>query len=135
MPKHKCCASAPSTLLSTAARSSSCLTSRLWDYCSASAASLFGTCVGDSIADRIREALQASPNGLTRKQIWNLFHGHVSSGSIDQALERLSSLELVTSRYVSGRGRPTTLWSAVDHEYEEPMEEEIADPKESPEET
>jgi hypothetical protein len=107
----------------------------LWDYCSASAASLFGTCVGDSIADRIREALQASPNGLTRKQIWNLFHGHVSSGSIDQALERLSSLQLVTSRYVSGRGRPTTLWSAVDHEYEEPMEEEIADPKESPGET
>jgi hypothetical protein len=107
----------------------------LWDYCSASAASLFGTCVGDSIADRIREALQASPNGLTRKQIWNLFHGHVSSGSIDQALERLSSLQLVTSRYVSGRGRPTTLWSAVDHEYEEPMEEETADPKESPEET
>jgi hypothetical protein len=107
----------------------------LWDYCSASAASLFGTCVGDSIADRIREALQASPNGLTRKQIWNLFHGHVSSGSIDQALERLSSLELVASRYLTGRGRPTTLWSAVDHEYEEPMEEEIADPKESPEET
>ena len=33
----------------------------LWDYCSASAASLFGNCVGDSIADRIREALQASP--------------------------------------------------------------------------
>jgi hypothetical protein len=51
----------------------------LWDYCSASAASLFGSCVGDSIADRILEALQASPDGLTRKQIRNLFHGHVSS--------------------------------------------------------
>ena len=60
----------------------------LWDYCSASAASLFGTCVGDSIADRIREALQASPDGLTRKQIRNLFHGHVSSASIDQALAK-----------------------------------------------
>ena len=78
----------------------------LWDYCSSSAASLFGTCVGDSIADRIREALQASPDGLTREQIRNLFHGHVSSGLIDQALERLSSLGLVTSRYVTGRGRP-----------------------------
>ncbi len=107
----------------------------LWDYCSASAASLFGTCVGDSIADRIREALQASPDGLSREQIRNLFHGNVSSGSIDQALERLSSLELVTSRYVIGRGRPTTLWSAVDYQYEELMEEETAEPKESPEET
>jgi hypothetical protein len=93
-----------------------------------SAASLFGTCVEDSIADRIHEALQASPDGLSRKQIRNLFHGHVSSGSIDQALERLSSLQLVTSRYVSGRGpgRRTILWSIIDHDQENPMEEETA---------
>ena len=104
----------------------------LWDYCSASAASLFGICVGDSIADRIREALQASPNGLTRKQIRNLFHGNVSSASIDQALERLSSLGLVTSCYVSGRGRPTTLWSAVDYQYQEPAEQESDEPEELP---
>jgi hypothetical protein len=107
----------------------------LWDYCSASAASLFGTCVGDSIADRIREALQASPDGLTRNEIRNLFRGHVSSGSIDQALERLSSLELATSRYVSGRSRVRRiiLWSAVDHEDKEPMEEETPEPEVSPE--
>ncbi len=98
----------------------------LWDYCSASAASLFGTCVGDSIADRIREALQASPDGLTRKQIRNLFHGHVSSESIDQALATLSSLQLVTSRYASrrGPGPRTILWSAVDCENQQPFEEE-----------
>jgi hypothetical protein len=103
----------------------------LWDYCSASAASLFGTCVGDAIADRIHEALQASPDGLTRTQIWNLFHGNVGSGSIDQALQRLGSLGLVTACYVSGRGRPTTLWSSVDHRYQEPMEEETGEPEES----
>ncbi len=101
----------------------------LWDYCSYSAASLFGTCVADSIADRIHEALQASPGGLTREQIRNLFHGQVSSGSIDQALERLSSLELATSRYVTGRGpgRRTILWSAIDHDQQELMEEETAE--------
>ena len=88
--------------------------------------SLFGTCVGDSIADRIREALQASPDGLTRKQIRNLFHGHVSSESIDQALATLSSLQLVTSRYASrrGPGPRTILWSAVDCENQQPFEEE-----------
>ena len=86
----------------------------LWDYCSYSATSLFGNCVGDSVADRIREALQASPGGLTRTEIWNLFRGHLSSGAIVQALERLSSLKLVTSRYEIGRGRPTTLWSTTD---------------------
>src|SRR3984957_15589432 len=103
----------------------------LWDYCSASAASLFGTCVGDSIADRIREALQSSPNGLSREQIRNLFHGNISRGSIDQALRKLSSLGLVTSYYVYGPGRATVFWSAIDHQYEEPMLEETAEPEES----
>ena len=89
---------------------------------------------GDSIADRIREALQASPNGLTRNEIRNLFHGHVSSASIDQALRKLSSLGLVTSYYVYGPGRATVLWSAIDHQYEEPMLEGTAEPEESSEE-
>jgi DNA-binding PadR family transcriptional regulator len=86
----------------------------MWDCCSYSAATLFGACVGDSIADRILEALQATENGLTREQIRTLFHGRVGSGSIDQALEKLRSLQLVTSRYVTGRGRPTTVWFAID---------------------
>jgi hypothetical protein len=69
------------------------------------------------------------PDGLSRKQISNLFHGHVSSGSIDQVLERLSSLQLVTSRYLTGRGpgRRTILWSAIDHDQKELMEEETAE--------
>ncbi len=107
----------------------------LWDFCSYSAASLFGNCVGDSIADRIREALQASPDGLTREQIRNLFHGHVSSGLIDQALERLSSLQLVTSRYVNGPGRRTILWSAIDCESTQPTQEDADEAEESWEET
>jgi hypothetical protein len=103
----------------------------VWDYCSYSATSLFGNCVGDSIADRIREALQASPGGLTRTEIWNLFRGHLSSDSIVLALERLRSLQLVTSRYVSGRGRPTTLWSATGCEYTEPAQEDADEDEES----
>jgi hypothetical protein len=104
----------------------------LWDYCAGSAASLFGACVGDSIADRIHEALQAASDGLSRKQIRGLFHGNVSSGPIDQALERLSSLWLVMSRFVPGRGRATTLGSAIDPGYGDLMEEETAEPEESP---
>jgi hypothetical protein len=48
----------------------------------------------------------------------------------DQALERLSSLELATSRYVFGRGRHVILWSAIDRE-DELMKEETAEPEES----
>jgi hypothetical protein len=47
------------------------------DYCSYSAAPLFGACVGDPVADRILEALQAAQNGLSRTQIGGIFHGHV----------------------------------------------------------
>jgi hypothetical protein len=104
------------------------------DYCSYSAAPLFGACVGDPIAHRILEALQAAENGLSRKQISGLFHGHVSSSSIDQALEELGSLGLATSRFVPSRGRPITLWSAVDHDYVERIEEEGAEYEEYPEE-
>ncbi len=102
----------------------------LWDYCSYSATSLFGNCVADSIADRILEALRSADSGLTRKQIRDLFHGNISSSSIDQALEKLSSLGAAACRFTgAGRGRPATLWSAIGHEYAEPIEEET--PEES----
>ena len=53
---------------------------------------------------------------------------------IDQAFEKLSSLGLATSRFISGRGPLTTLWSAADHNYAEQTEEEAAEPEEYPEE-
>jgi len=104
------------------------------DHCSYSAAPLFAACVEDPVADRIREALQAAENGLSRSQIRGLFHGHVSRSSIDQALEELGSLGLATSRFLPSGGRPTTLWSAIDHEYAQRIEEEAAEPEEYPEE-
>jgi hypothetical protein len=100
----------------------------VWDFCSYSAASLFGACVGDSVADRILEALQAAENGLTRKQIRDLFHGNISSSSIDQALGKLSSLGAAASRSTGASGgRRATLWAAIGHEYAEPMKEETPD--------
>jgi hypothetical protein len=101
----------------------------LWDYCSASAGFLFGTCVGEPVIDRIHEALQSSESGLSREQIRILFHGHVSSSSIQEALEKLKDLGAVSSRVVSGRGRPTTLWSVFDPTA--PQEEETSQPGES----
>ncbi len=54
-------------------------------------------------------------NADTKPRIRDLFHGHVGSGS-------------------TGRGPLTTLWSALDHEYAELMQEEAAEPEESPQE-
>jgi hypothetical protein len=88
----------------------------VWEYCSASAAWVFSAFVHDATADRIRQALDSSADGLTREQIRTLFQRHVSSERIDAALEQLTTMGLVNSHRSPGRGRPATLWSAVDED-------------------
>ena len=86
----------------------------VWDYCLASARLLFDTAPIDPTARRISEALDVTPQGLTRVQIRGLFHRHVSRERIDLALEQLNSLGLISRHTEPGRGRPSTLWAAVE---------------------
>jgi hypothetical protein len=86
----------------------------VWEYCSASAALLFGISTGDPIADRIREAIEAAPEGLSKNQIRRLFSGHIDTSRIDAALQQLTSLGAFNSRLEPTAGRPSTLWSAFD---------------------
>ena len=67
----------------------------VWDYCSASARLLFDTAPIDPTAQRISQALDVTPEGLTRVQIRALFHRHVSKERIDLALEQLLTLGLI----------------------------------------
>ena len=92
----------------------------VWDYCSASAALIFVPAAGDPVVDRIREALDAAPDGLTRDQIRTLFQRHVRSDRIDAALEQLTTLGAITSQKSPGKGRPSTLWSATEAGVAEP---------------
>jgi hypothetical protein len=86
----------------------------LWDYCYASATLLFGMSTGDPIADRIREAVDASESGLSKSQIMRLFHGHVEADRIDAALETLVSLGVLSPQTEATAGRPSTLWSMIE---------------------
>jgi hypothetical protein len=92
----------------------------VWEYCSASAGWIFGNATGDPTVDRILQALEASPNGLTREQIRKFFNGHISSQRIDAALEQLTTLGAVTSERSKGMGRPRTLWSTAEAENTQP---------------
>jgi hypothetical protein len=85
-----------------------------WDYCQVSARLFFDAAPIDPTARRISEALNANPEGLTKGQISALFHRHVSRERIDLALQQLSSLGAVTRHIEAGRGRPSTLWAAVE---------------------
>ncbi len=84
----------------------------MWNYCAESAALFFGTSTGDPIADRIREAIEASFTGVSIKQMSALFHGHVSSERIEAALQQLQALGAIHQTSQPSGGRPTTLWSA-----------------------
>jgi hypothetical protein len=85
----------------------------VWDYCYASASLLFGMSTGDAIADRIREAIQASNEGLSKHQIRRLFHGHVETSRIDAALETLLALGAIFNSSEPTAGRSASLWSAI----------------------
>jgi hypothetical protein len=104
----------------------------VWDYCYASASHLFGMSTGDPIADRIREAIEASHAGLSKNQIRRLFHGHVECNRIDAALEKLVVLGALTTHSEPTRGRPSTLWSAIEEGEHEKNEEPIAEDNEPP---
>jgi hypothetical protein len=85
----------------------------VWDYCSASASHLFGDSTGDPVADRIREALEQSPEGLSKHQIIRLFHGHVNGDRIDAALQQLMLIDAACCHSELTAGRPSTLWSTT----------------------
>jgi hypothetical protein len=55
--------------------------------------------------------MQASQNGLSRKQINSLFHRHLESGRSEEAVAQLASLNAINCRRVRTAGRPSTLWS------------------------
>ena len=99
----------------------------VWDYCYSSASLLFGTSTGDPIADRIREAIQASNDGLSKYQIRRLFHGHVEGSRIDAALEQLVALGALYAQSEATGGRPSTLWSAIEENEPEENEESTAE--------
>jgi hypothetical protein len=83
----------------------------VWKYCYVSATRLFGMSTGDPIADRIQKAIEASPDGLTRKQITALFHCHVPKDRIGEAIAQLASMDAITGYSIETGGRPTTFWT------------------------
>jgi hypothetical protein len=84
----------------------------VWTYCYRSAVRIFGFATGDPVTDRIREAVEASPNGLTRSEIGRVFYGHVDRERIDAALEQLASFGALIAYTEQTRGRQITLWFA-----------------------
>lgn len=86
----------------------------LWKYCYDSAAYIFGRATGDRTADAIIAALrEASPDGLTRTQVSDLFGRNKTAGELNRALELLQERARVRARKEVTDGRTVTRYFLV----------------------
>lgn len=61
----------------------------VWKYCSESARYIFGDVTGDKTADRILQAAESFPSGISRTEISGLFAGHRPAAELDNAIDLL----------------------------------------------
>ncbi len=86
----------------------------LWRYCANSAKYIFGDALGDPLADQILQLLRsASPDGMTRTQIYNHFGRNRLSEKIGGALALLLKHGRIRRASREGRGRPAEWWFAT----------------------
>lgn len=82
----------------------------LWDYCYCSARFVFGSRLGNPLADRIYGALRSVRLGLTRTEIRDLFCRNRSEEEIERALSLLKFRGLARSTVETTNGRPIERW-------------------------
>lgn len=86
----------------------------LWDYCHRSAAHVFGTALGDPLADELLERLRsAASGGLSRTEIRDALGRHRSGDEIDRALGLLEERALAKREEHATGGRPVERWYAT----------------------
>jgi hypothetical protein len=89
----------------------------LWEYCEASAAYIFGSAIGDPIADEILRALQqARAAGLSRTAIRDIFGRNRSGDRIGAALQLLLVKGRARMERIQTAGRPAETWFAVERQ-------------------
>jgi hypothetical protein len=86
----------------------------VWEYCEASASRIFGSLLGDPVADEILLALrQAGTTGMTRTAIRDLFGRHRSADRIGVALGLLLTKGRARPESRTTGGRPVEIWFAA----------------------
>lgn len=86
----------------------------VWEYCETSAARIFGSLLGDDVADEILSALQqVGSKGLTRTEIRDLFGRNRSAERIATALGLLLTRGRAKAEIRSTEGRPSEVWIAT----------------------
>jgi len=85
----------------------------VWKYCEASARHIFGDVLGDPVADLILETLRRDANGMSRRDISQLFSNHVPADTIGKALGQLLRAGKVRREMQATPGRSREMWFAI----------------------
>jgi hypothetical protein len=86
----------------------------IWDYSVASVEHIFSA--PDEVADKLLAALRATPAGMTRTEISNVFHNHEAAARVDAVLDDLRLRGLAETSTMKTPGRPIERWFAVAHD-------------------
>jgi hypothetical protein len=82
----------------------------LWDYAARSITWAMRHTTADPVAEQIRAALAAAPDGLTRTQLRDLFARNLPAARVDAALTALGTQGLAQRRRLATAGRPAEIW-------------------------
>jgi len=85
----------------------------VWEYAEASTRYIFGDALGHPEADRILRELRATPEGLTRTEIRDLFGRHRTETQIQRAVRLLSELGSIRQIKEETAGRWVERWFAT----------------------
>ena len=86
----------------------------VWQYCDDTVRFIFGSSLGDRIADEIMRRLKvAGADGLTRDDLRNAFQRHVPAERIGAALDLLQRRGKAACEKVRTAGRPSEVWRAT----------------------
>jgi len=85
----------------------------IWRYCEDSARYIFGDALGDYVADTILRKLRATPKGLVRTDIREIFSRNRGENEINNALRVLLEHGLARPVREETGGRPSERWLAV----------------------
>lgn len=85
----------------------------LWDYAARSVAWATRAATADPVAEQIHQALAASPAGLTRTEVRDLFARNLPRTRIDAALATLGRAGRAECRRAPTAGRPAEVWATA----------------------
>lgn len=89
----------------------------VWAYCEGSVREIFGTSLGNTVADTLIRSM--GPDGLTLSEGYEVFSNHISARELMGGFRALESFGLVKAEREATGGRPVLRWVRVSELSEE----------------